>query len=239
MAVLPAVSPTIVETPSTPIIEEKIFGYSTAGRPITGYVVGSGEQTILLFSAIHANEKGTVTLLNNLVAEIKATPESVAKNKRLIIIPLLNPDGYYKRKDKLNANRVNLNLNFASNDWRKYAYGYFAGSVPFSEKESQLIRQVVEEYQPELMLAFHARGALVTPEAGKASIGWAKWYANKTGYQYYTEWNFPGTATKWFMQSTGYPAITIELTNYQASDWAINWPALSDLIGEGNITLPD
>ena len=229
----------VIQAPeSTLSIEEKVFGYSTAGRPIRGYVIGSGAERLLLFASIHSNEKGTAVLLEKLVDEIRANPERIAKNKQIIVIPLLNPDGFYDRKDKLNANGVNLNLNFSTNDWKKYALGYFAGNAPFSEKESQVLRAVVAEYDPELMLAFHARGSLVNPEVDQISKRWALWYAGKTGYQYFTGWDYPGTATKWFYQTAGHPAVTIELTNYLADDWVINRPALWELVSEETITLP-
>ena len=224
----------IVFEPDIPFIQNKIFGYSTKGKPIEGYEIGSGTNTLLLFGAIHGNEMGTADLLNQLIETIKGDPELVAKNKKLIIIPIANPDGYYDRTDKYNANGVNLNLNFDTSGWRLYGPdGYYAGPRPFSEVESQVLKKVVEEYYPSMMIAFHARGALVSPEAGKESQALARWYAQKTGYDYYTDWDYFGTATRWFKETKGHPAITVELTSYLESDWAINKKALLELISSG------
>lgn len=216
------------------IIEKKTFGYSTKGKPIEGYVIGEGNNTILLFSSIHGDEVGTTDLLNQFVDEIKANEKIVSKENKLIIIPILNPDGYYDRFDKLNANRVNLNLNFDTNDWKKYGpEGTYAGPEPFSEIESQALRQAVQDYKPNMMIAYHSSGALVSPENDETSMILGKWYAEKTGYSYYDsanlDWDYPGTATKWFVQSTGKPAITIELTHSLKSDWEINKQALIKL----------
>lgn len=138
-------------------IEKKTFGYSTKGRPIDGYEIGGGVNTLLLFASIHGDEMGTTDLLNSFVEEIKANPSLISKTKRVIVIPITNPDGYYDRKDKLNANEVNLNLNFSTSDWQEYGpEGTYAGPEPFSEIESRVIKQVVEQYKPSMMIAYHA-----------------------------------------------------------------------------------
>lgn len=212
-------------------IEQKIFGYSEMGKEIIGYEIGNGDDGLFLFGAIHGNEMGTAALMNKLIEEIKANPELVSPKKRLVIIPVANPDGYYDRIDKLNANGVNLNLNFKTIEWQQYgSEGTFAGEEPFSEKESQVIKRIVEQYRPNMMIAFHSQGALVSPEEGESSVKLGKWYADKTGYEYFDEWDYHGTATRWFWETTGNPAITIELTDHMESDWEINKEALLELI---------
>ena len=226
--ILPA---SLAQEPTSTPIEKKVFGYSTKGKPIEGYEIGSGTNVILLIGSIHGNEMGTTDLLNKLIDTIKEKPELVSRNKKLVIIPIANPDGYYDRTDKYNANRVNLNLNFDTADWKLYGPGgYYAGPKPFSEVESRVLKKVVDEYYPSMLIAFHARGALVSPEAGKESVALARWYAQKTGYDYYSQWNYFGTATRWFTDTKGHPSITVELTYYLKSDWEINKKALLELI---------
>lgn len=211
-------------------IKKQFFGYSTTGRDIYGYEIGSGEEVVLLFGAIHGNEKSTTDLLNTFVEEIQANPERVSQSKKIVVIPLLNPDGYYERSDNLNINSVNLNRNFGTKEWSPYAQGVSAGSEPFSEKESVVIQEVVETYQPDMMIAFHSQGALVSPEEDLASVALARWYAGKTGYAYYDEWSYLGTATLWFQETLQKPAITVELPNHTQSDWGVNKDALWELI---------
>jgi len=215
-------------------ISKITFGYSAEGRPIEGYEIGSGANTLLLFGSIHGNEIGTADLLNRFVEEIKANPDVISKTKKLIVVPIVNPDGYYDRIDKLNANEVNLNLNFSTSDWQEYGVGgTWAGPHPFSETESQAIKKLVERYKPGVMIAYHARGVFVTPEANDASRTWARWYADKTGYAYDDNdeiWDYSGTATKWFIETTGSAAFTVEMTKYLESDWEINKGALSELV---------
>lgn len=217
-------------------IVERIFGVSTAGKEVKGFEAGSGQECILIFAAIHGNEMGTADLLNKLVDEIKAKPSLVSSSKKLIIIPVLNPDGFYDREDKLNANEVNLNLNFRTSDWKPYGpEGQFAGAEPFSERESRLLKEIVEKYKPTSMISFHSQGAIVSPELNhEPSAVLAKWYSEKTGYLYVDEasWDYPGTATKWFAETYNKAAITVELTNHSESDWAINKPVLIELISK-------
>ncbi len=220
-------------------IESKIFGHSTKGKPIEGYVIGKGQDTILLMANIHGNETGTKLLLDQFVAKIKSNPNIVSRKKRLVIIPLVNPDGYEINK-KMNANSVNLNLNFDTPGWDTWGpLGTYAGPKPFSEVESQIIKQVVLQYKPNMMISYHAQGALVAPEESQSSFALAEWYADETGYTYEgsdsSDLNFWGTATMWFVRTTGNPAITVELPKLTESDWDTNKKALNDLISSNHV----
>lgn len=231
----------IISTPEVqeqdlPVVVPRVFGYSVTGRAIDGYEIGSGPTTILLFSSIHGNEVGTVDLLAKFVEEVQSQPELVSPSKRLIVVPIANPDGYFDRIDKLNANGVNLNLNFPTSDWQLYGQeGDYAGQEPFSEPESNVIKQIVEQYHPDMMISFHAKGALISPESDDSSIALARWYSAKSGYEYYNAWDFSGTATKWFEETTAKPAITVELTTHASDDWEINKGALFELVSSESL----
>ncbi len=214
-------------------IQKKIFGYSEKDRPIEGYEIGFGADTIMLLGAVHGNEETSADLLNKFIEEIKADISLVSPQKKVVVIPIVNPDGFNDRDDKLNANGVNLNLNFETTGWSQYGdSGTFAGEKPFTENESLVIKKVVEEYQPNMMISFHAQGSLVSPETDQASVELGKWYAEKTGYTYFDEWDHSGTATKWFVETTGKSAITVELEHYLEleNDWEENKEALLELI---------
>ena len=212
-------------------IAEVLFGYSTEGREITGAIFGDGEETILLFGGIHGNEKGSSQVLELLTDELTEQPEFVGDDVRVIVIPVTNPDGYIDRTDKLNTNGVNLNRNFKTTDWVRFEDGIDAGIEPFSEIESQIIASIIEQYDVDKMIAYHSQGGLSIPEYTQESRDLAAWYANKTGYQYFDEWDYFGTATRWFEEVHKKPAITVELTSHYLSDWAVNRPAILELIG--------
>lgn len=220
--------------------QEKIFGYSLTGKPISGYEIGTGDETMFLVASIHGNEMGGTDLLNRFLREIIQKPELVSEAKKLIIIPIANPDGYFDRIDKLNANEVNINRNFATSDWRESVTGETsAGERPFSEPESIVLKDVVEEYRPALLIAYHALGTFVTPEKNdEAGRKLAKWYAQNTGYAFAGNddvWDFPGTFTKWFVETTGNPGITVEMTTYLGDDWELNRSALLELVSSRSL----
>ena len=213
------------------MLEKKIFGYSENGRAIYGYETGAGKNALLLIAGMHGREKGGKDLLDKLAEEVLSDPSLISPTNKLIIIPLVNPDGYYGGQDKVNANGVNLNRNFGTSQWVQYeGEDLFAGAKPFSESESRVIKDLVEQFQPRMMIAFHSQGHIVSPEAGDPSIKLARWYAGKTGYHYFDEWDYAGTATRWFQELTDNPAITVELINHVESDWEINKAALFELI---------
>jgi len=224
-----------VEAPAAKVetVEKQTFGYSTAGKPITGYVFGTGTETTLMFGSIHGNEMGTANLLNTLVKYIQNNPSSVASSQRVVIIPILNPDGYFDRTDKLNANGVNLNLNFGTSDWAMYgSEGQYAGPAAWSEVESRILRTVVEEYLPTRMISYHSNGSLSNPESAEVSQELAWWYAVESGYYYFADpsWDYSGTATKWFEETYKKAAITVELNDHYMNDWNMNKKPMLELL---------
>ncbi len=208
------------------------FGHSEQGRVISGYVFGSGSDVIFLFGAIHGGkEPSSARLLDRFVSELGGNPRRVSSGKTVIIIPISNPDGYFDRKDKLNSKGVNLNRNFSTSSWGEAGWDTEGsiGSEPFSEAESRVIQSVVGRYGVGTMYAFHSQGNLVNPELGHpASQSLARQYASLSRYYYYEDiaWNFPGTATRWFVETRGGPAVTVELASHTVADWSRHQNAL-------------
>lgn len=212
------------------------FGYSEQGRLISGYVFGSGGDVILLFGAIHGGkEPSGARLLDKFIGELGVNPRRVSSSKTVVIIPISNPDGYFERQDKLNSRGVNLNRNFNTSKWGEAGWDTEGsiGSEPFSEAESRVIRSVVQRYGVGKMFAFHSQGNLVNPELGHAaSQSLARQYASLSRYYYYEDiaWNFPGTATRWFVETVGGPAVTVELASHTVADWFRHQKALFSLV---------
>lgn len=212
------------------------FGLSEQGRAISGTVFGKGKNVLLLMGAIHGGqEKSSGLLMERLVQELRNDPYLVSKDKTVIVLPVANPDGYLERTDKFNSRGVNLNINFDTTNWQPYGgdHNDFAGEGPFSEKESRVIRDLITSYGVSTVVSFHAQGGMVNPEYGhKPSQDLAKTYAKKSGYAYYDkpEWDYPGTATRWFKETIGGPAITVELTSRTTPEWSSNRNALLWLV---------
>lgn len=219
--------------PATPVT----LGFSEQGRAINGFIFGSGKNVIFIHGGIHSGkERSNVTLLERLVREINVNKSLVGDDKTIIIVPNANPDASATRSDKYNSREVNLNINFDTVGWVPFGVSEEApnaGPEPFSEKESRVIRDITLKYKPSTMVAFHSKGRLINPEYGHApSQDLAKQYARLSGYAYYdsTEWDYPGTATKWFLENTGGASITVELASHSVADWSNHQEALYTLI---------
>lgn len=77
-------------------------------------------------------------------------------NSKLFFIPCLNPDGM-KLKTRTNANKVDLNRNFPTQNWKFSAQNeFFGGETPASEIETRFVMKIIEEYRPSLILTLHA-----------------------------------------------------------------------------------
>ena len=68
-----------------PVISEQTFGFSAGGRPIEGYVIGSGSDVVLLVASLHGNEMGGAELLYKLVEELRKRPALVPETKRVLL----------------------------------------------------------------------------------------------------------------------------------------------------------
>jgi hypothetical protein len=113
------------------------------------------EKTIILGGGIHGPERINVYTLyyfmNLVVNEWRSYPQlSYMRHKvRIIVIPSQNPWGLSNLK-RQNFNGVDLNRNFDVN-WSTYPMGQpwdhdYKGTAPFSEIESQYIKETLEAY---------------------------------------------------------------------------------------------
>lgn len=134
-------------------------------------------------------------------------------------VPLLNPDGLLQKKSsRVNANKVDLNRNFTPAEgfpdplkhWQERAKKrprYYPGDRPLSEPESRMIHELIESYQPHVIISVHAPhgildfdgNAAVTPPSRLGPL-----YLRQLG-------TYPGSLGNyaWFVKKI--PVMTIEL----------------------------
>lgn len=133
----------------------KIFAKSEQGRNIYLFEQGQGESTTLILAAMHGDEQNTFHLVVKLADTIYFKPELI--NSKVVIVPVVNPDGLLRNK-RINANAVDINRNFPTENWRpiyeKYKYnpGYEAGS----EKETQATMALINLYNPNKIIVIHS-----------------------------------------------------------------------------------
>ena len=118
------------------------IGTSEENRPIYQINLGNGPKKILIWTQMHGNEstgtKAVFDLLNYFNASDDIIVSEMLSGCTIKIIPILNPDGaeYYTR---VNANKVDLNRD----------------AVDRKAKESQLLRSVLEEFNPHFSFNLH------------------------------------------------------------------------------------
>lgn len=112
--------------------------------------------TTLIIGVVHGDEPQGKYLIDEYLKKRKIIANEVKNNPQLLFIPCLNPDGMYLNQ-RTNANGVDLNRNFPTENWElNEKKQFFGGEQPASEIETRFVMQIIEEYKPQTILALHA-----------------------------------------------------------------------------------
>lgn len=204
----------------------KVLGYSEKNNPIYGLSVGSGQDTVIIFGAFHGDEQVGFHLALQLA-------DTLYKNTQLaksfvLLVPVVNPDGLLAGT-RVNANGVDLNRNFPTEDWSP-VYSkkrYYPGIEPASEKETQLVIQLINQYKPDRIISIHSdlRMNNFNGPAEELAEAMAKYngYPVKGDVGYAT----PGSFGTFAGLEMGIPVITLELPAVGIEKaWQQNFKAL-------------
>lgn len=142
---------------------------SVQGRPILYAEFGpkDAKNTTLVFSMVHGDE---ITPLYMGFQLAKWAEANMARfpDTRLVIAPLLNPDGFLGfPKTRTNAHGVDCNRNFNTKDWKKEAVQAwkkkfrsdkrrFPGYKPDSEPETLFQKKLIEQTKPSKIISIHS-----------------------------------------------------------------------------------
>ena len=127
-----------------------LAGESVQKRPIEALILGNGDDVIFILATIHGNEPAGTPLVNRL-SEYLMQNRYLLENRKVIVVPVANPDGL-ANNSRYNANGVDLNRNFtAENRVNNAKYGKSA----LSEPESQIIYQIIKQYEPDRIITIH------------------------------------------------------------------------------------
>ena len=247
------IQPEIVKT------ERQIIGASVQGREIDSYTYGKGDTHLVFVGGIHGGyEWNSVLLAYTFIDYLEANPEVIPDNLRVSVIPSANPDGLYAVIGKegrfavadvpengsiglgrFNARDVDLNRNFdckwqPESTWRENVVS--AGSSPFSEPETQAIRDFVVEQNPDAVILWHSQANAVYPaECGgdilPATRDIMQAYAKAAGYQAlesFDAYEVTGAADGW-LATIGIPALTVELKTHETVEWEQNLAGIKAL----------
>lgn len=102
---------------------------------------------LLVIGVVHGDEPQGEVLINRYLDE--------KMDSGMLFIPCLNPDGR-DLGTRTNSNGVDINRNFPTKNWELSPKdNYFGGSEPASEIETRFAMDVLEEYNPSLILTLH------------------------------------------------------------------------------------
>lgn len=263
------VFPTVVETavPPTPTFAAygitQTIGYSSLGYPIVSHRFGYGADTIVFVGGIHGGyEWNTILLAYEAIDYLQAHPEVVPPNVTVYIIPSANPDGQrivtgtvarFTTEDvrqpiepgRFNGNDVDLNRNWDCN-WSPTAlWGsreVSGGERPFSEPETQTLRQFLLTQHAQAVIFWHSKAngvyAAGCGETYQPAYDLAMLYGEAAGYPVYeafTAYAVSGDASDW-LAVQGIPAITVELKTRSELDLQQNLNGLLAVLSASDLS---
>jgi len=190
------------------------IGRSVQGRSIHKVEFGSGDDITLFISCFHGGERSTPRFALEFADLLHRDRSLVKEGKRVVIIPILNPDGF-AMGTRNNARNVDLNRNYPTWNWGQQPEGrrrVAFGESPASEPETRLVLKLLAEYQPTKILSIHQPLHCNNPD-GPAGMGIARLLAEHNGYpiEPYIGFPTPGSFGTYAGQERAVPMVTLEL----------------------------
>lgn len=186
--------------------ESRVLAHSRENRAlrVETYEAESVDETVLILATIHGDEAAGTPLVHRLANHLLAHPEDLGP-RRLVIIPVANPDGY-AHSTRGNSRSVDLNRNFPASN--------FSGQNspdrrPLSEPESQAIAEAIEHYRPTRILSIHQPLRCVDYDGPGAGL--ARAIALQCPMPVKKLGGRPGSLGSYAGDNLGIPTITFEL----------------------------
>lgn len=130
-------------------------GKSHEGDDIKAYrTEGKAQKWNYIMAGTHGDEVEGVFVVQRLFEWLK---DDDTLDFPLIVIPILNVDGY-RAGTRVNANGVDLNRNYNSENWSNEAREakYNPGASALSEPENKFLIKLFEKFPPKQVLTFHS-----------------------------------------------------------------------------------
>ncbi|MGD2145365.1 MAG: M14 family zinc carboxypeptidase [Anaerolineae bacterium] len=229
----PPPSPTPLAVAEGPFV----FGRSFNGNDLLAYRIGRGSSARALIGGIHGGyEWNTTVLVEEILSTLQHDPHLVPLEVTLYVIPCANPDGAAAGTDavhgRVNGNNVDLNRNWDYEHQPVATHGtrpVSGGEQPFSELETQALRDFIFERDIELAIFYHsAMGRVFSgfERENCATYELAEMMSEATGYPHSPDGVYGQVTTGDaidYLSKVGIAAIEIELTNHRDIDWDQNW----------------
>lgn len=215
------------------------LGQSANGRDIVGYAfpITNSPRGLVLVCGIHGDETNAWPVLESIMIDLNNKTLAQPADLSIYFVQSLNPDGT-ANDTRLNADRVDLNRNWDTYDWKMGVEESISdylprggGPAPFSEPETQAMRDFLLELKAThpaglTVIYFHA----AVPPKGFVSPGThlvngqdvadtpsrilGQSFADLTNYLYANQWvggyTVTGDASTWAV-AQGFVSLTIEV----------------------------
>jgi len=210
-------------------------------RPLLYVSFGEGKDVTLLLSAVHPNEVTPVPMGFRLARHLMENPNLLKPDQRVVIAPLINPDGFFTdRPIRTNARGVDPNRNFFTLDWyekslswwhsgRNKNLAYFPGHFPNSEIETIFQVRLIDDFQPDKILSIHAplgfldydgpgdqKPSTLTPTETQARMLAAAISKKSNNYRVVDYSFYPGSLGNFAGNERHIPTVTLELKTTDA-----------------------
>jgi murein peptide amidase A len=210
----------------------KIVAQSVENREIYLLELGHGDSTTVIFGGFHGDEILGVQLVFRF-AEYLFLEKTDELKAKVVIIPVLNPDGLVMAKRK-NANEVDINRNFPTKNWKpEYtSRNFYPGNAPASEPETQAAISILEEYRPQRIISVHTPLEMVNYDGPALSL--ARKMAQYNNYPVESDIGYPtpGSFGTYAGKERNIPTITLELKKQMFETvWLTNREALWAALG--------
>ena len=169
---------------------------------------------VLVLGGIHGDEYSSISIMFKWMNQLL---EGRADNYYWRFLPLVNPDGLLDSSAiRQNANGVDLNRNFPTDDWENLAHKNwiqqtgrnprrFPGEAAGSEPEVQWVVEQIKQFKPDVIVSVHAPYHLLDfdgPIEAPDKIG--ELYLHQLGV-------YPGSLGNYGGLQLGIPVVTLEL----------------------------
>lgn len=170
--------------------------------------INNNKGQTLIIGVVHGDEPQGKWLIEKYMSEYL--------NENVLFIPCLNPDGLAKT-ERTNSNGVDINRNFPTKNWECTEQGfYYGGEKPASEIETQFLVDVIDKYEPSVIITLHAPYKVVNYDGPAQEI--ARKIAHIIDYPVEANIGYPtpGSFGTYAGVERSIPTITLELDEFES-----------------------
>ena len=177
---------------------------------------GPAEARVLLVGGIHGDEFSSVSIVFKWLELLRHNADPRFEWR---VVPLLNPDGLLmppEQSRRMNADGVDLNRNFPTDNWEAEAWDYwvnmaqrserrYPGPSPLSEPETAWLAAQIDSFHPDAVVSVHAPYGVVDcdgPDQPPSKLGPLELQLLGT---------YPGSMGRYVGINKGIPMLTVEL----------------------------